>query len=450
VRAGRPVSSPAGGGELRELAGAVLAALDPEKLVAESLREPREHPPFAALFALGKAAAGMARGAAGALGLPLSGGHAPAAFRGVLARPGSAPALFAGGARPGGSWEEWPGGHPLPDVGSAGAGHGLLRLLAGLGPEDHLLALVSGGGSACCEVPAGVLSIADLAAAQRALLASGRPIGRVNAVRKHLSEVKGGGALRATAARVTVLVLSDVPGDDPAVVASGPFAADPSTYREALEVVHGLDVPGPVVRHLEAGARGEMAETLKPGDPALARVEHRVPAGTGPGAPRSPAGAAAAWLAERGFRVERGVLGGGAAAAGRELVTAGRRLEGERVARVLGGETTVSLGAGATGTGGRNQELALAAARELAAGASGSGRESVLALATDGVDGPTPAAGAVVDGATWRALEAAGAAPAEALARHDSHAALGRLGGALLTPGPTGTNLADLAVYLRG
>jgi hydroxypyruvate reductase len=433
---------------LRDLAAAVLAALDPEPLVAEALREPAAQPPFAALFALGKAAAGMARGAAGALGLTLDG--EADGFRGLVARPASAPALFPGGAAPGGAWEEWPGGHPLPDVDSAGAGRGLLRLLGRLGPDDRLLALVSGGGSACCEVPAGVLSIADLAAAQRALLASGLPIGPVNAVRKHLSEIKGGGALRATAARVTVLVLSDVPGDELAVVASGPFAADPSTHEAALEAVRGLELPALVVRHLEAGARGELAETLKPGDPALARVEHRLLAGTGPGAPHSPAGAAAAWLAERGFRVERGELAGEAAAAGRELVAAGRRLEGERVALVLGGETTVTLGTDGSGTGGRNQELALAAARELAAGAPAGSRERVLSLATDGADGPTPAAGAAVDGATWRALEAAGAAPAEALARHDSHAALGRLEGALLTPGATGTNLADLTVYLRG
>jgi len=453
--------------DLSALVSAVLAAIEPGRLVRQALRKRGAR--FDAIFALGKAAAGMARGAAEALGWTPSaadgageprpgsggrGGTGPhAAVRGVVARPASAPALFSGGARPGSGWEEWTGGHPVPDVDSFGAGRGLFRLLAALGEDDHLLALVSGGGSACCEVPAGALSIADLVAAQQALLASGLPIDRVNAVRKHLSEVKGGGALRRTAARVTVLVLSDVPGDDPAVVASGPFAADPSTYADALAAVRGLDLPPPVLRHLEDGAAGSLAETVKPGDPRLSRVEHRLLAGTGAAAPVSAAGAAAGWLAARGYAVERGALAGEASRAGRQLVARGRRLAGRRVALILGGETTVSLPAAGSGRGGRNQELALAAAGALAdapADGAAAGGERVLALATDGADGPTPAAGALVDGTTWRALGDAGAAPADALAGHDSHTALGRLPGVLLRPGITGTNLADVALYLRG
>lgn len=474
---GRPERAPA---DPRQLAAAVLAELDPRPLARAAVADLAAFPaqPVSAVFALGKAAAGLARGAVEGLGfdpevLASDPGTAPP---GLVLRPHASPALFAGGTpQPAGApaglegngWEEWPGGHPVPDVASFGAGRRLLFLAGRLGPEDHLLALVSGGGSACCEVPAGTLSIIDLVATGEALVASGLPIGRVNAVRKHLSRVKGGAALTATAARVTVLVLSDVPGDDLATVSSGPFAADPTTYRDALEAAAGLGLPQPALDHLAAGAAGDLEETLKPGDPACRHAEHHLLAGTA-----TAAAAAHRWLTARGYRVAVGELGGAAAAAGADLVERGRRLDGERVALVLAGETTVKVSVEAgpevpQHQGGRNQELALAAARALAAdgaggkaGAGGKGiaggephdrPERVLALATDGTDGPTPAAGAVVGPATWGNLTARGIDPADALARHDSHTAFLELGeDALLTLGPTGTNAADLAVYLRG
>jgi glycerate-2-kinase len=464
--------------DLDGLVSTVLAAVEPRALVRRALRDDAgSAAPFAAVVALGKGAAAMERGATDALGLPLAEGVAQAGvaqagvaqagasgaatgFWGFLARPESSPALAPRGVL--GAWEDWPGGHPLPDVGSMGAGRRLVYHLGRLGAGDRLLALVSGGASACCEIPAGVLSMADLADAHRALLASGLPIDRVNAVRKHLSELKGGGALRHTAARVTVLVLSDVPGDDPSVVASGPFAADPSTYAEALGLADHLELPQPVRRHLEAGLAGELAETVKAGDPLLARVEHRLV-----GSNATAVAAAVSWLSAAGYAVEQGELRGAASAAGGELVARGRELRrrggsAEKVALVLGGETTVSLQDGAAvetakGSGGRNQELALAAARSLAtpaeggaAGAPGAARERVLTLATDGVDGPTSAAGARVDGATWESLRAAGVDPDAALARHTSHRALGRLPGCLVETGPTGGNVADLAIYLAG
>ena len=468
--------------ELRQLADAVLAALDPRPLARDAVADlaAPSRSGFSAVFTLGKAAAGLARGAVEGLGFDpgeLSGGPGPAppglVLPGLVLRPHASPALFPGGSPApvgapsgleAGGWEEWPGGHPVPDVASFGAGRRLLFLAGRLGPEDHLLALVSGGGSACCEVPAGILSIVDLVATGEALVASGRPIAPVNAVRKHLSRVKGGAALAATAARVTVLVLSDVPGDDLSAVASGPFTADPTTYADALAAAEGLGqqgmgLPQPALDHLAAGVVGELEETLKPGDPATERAEHHLLAGTA-----TAAEAARGWLAQRGYRVEVGELDGEAAAAGAGLVKRGRRLAGERVALVLSGETTVTLatepqqepGPAAAGRhGGRNQELALVAARELAAGGEDggdgpAGTERVLALATDGVDGPTPAAGAVVDAGTWGRLAARGVDAAAALARHDSHTAFLALGGeALLTPGPTGTNAADVAVYLR-
>lgn len=418
---------------LRSLVPVVFEAVDPERLVSRELAARPCRP--TAILALGKAAAALARGTAG---------HEPPSRARCLAlRPAPAPEL----ARPG--WTELSGGHPLPDAGSLRAGHHLEGWLASLRREDLLLALVSGGGSAAVELPAGGLELADLAALTRRLLASPIPIDQLNTVRRHVSRLKGGGALAATAARVRVLLLSDVPWDDPAAVASGPFAADPTTYADALRILEPLaaegdaeqPLPAAVLEHLRRGAAGEVAETVKPGDPRLARVEHRLLAGN-----RAAVAAAAGALEARGLPVVCGELDGEASGAGRSLVAAGRSAEPRRGAAALvrGGETTVRLSAG-DGPGGRCQELALAAARELA----GSRGEAVLALATDGVDGPTPYAGAVVDGGTWKAILAAGGDPRSALHRHASTAALRRVPEALLEIGPSGSNVADLAVYLR-
>jgi glycerate 2-kinase len=408
----------------RRLAAAGLAAVDPARLVAAELA--RREGPFTAALAIGKAAAAMARGAGAALALT------PRARR-LLVRPHTSPALRDP------AWEELSGGHPLPDEGSLAAGARLRRWLSELSGDDRLLALVSGGASACLELPARGLALEDLVAVQRTLQASGLPIEAVNAVRKHLSQLKGGGALRASRGRVLALLLSDVPGDDPAVIASGPFTADPTSYRDALAALVGLDVPQAVLAHLEDGAARQAPETLAPGDPDLARVETVLLAGV-----RTAPRAAAEEARRMGFLAEEGDLTGEAAAAAEDLVARGRRLGGGRAALLMGGETTVTLGLRA-GRGGRNQELALAAARVLA----GSPDEVVLALATDGEDGTTGVAGAIVDGTSWGALARAGIDPARALARHDSHTALAALPQALVATGPTGTNVADFGIYLR-
>jgi glycerate 2-kinase len=442
----------------RRLAAVALAAVDPERLVREALAaRPRR---WAAALALGKAAPAMARGAADALR------HLPADRDGPSgAAADEAAAAVAGGAAgaerrhrllvrthgtPGlldPAWEQLSGGHPLPDRQSLAAGERALRWLGELPPGAPLLALVSGGSSACVEAPAGGLTLEELAATQRALLGSGLPIHAFNAVRKHLSDFKGGGALRRSRGPVLSLLLSDVPGDDPGTIGSGPFAADPTTFAEALAAVASLPVPERVRQRLAAGARGELPETVKPGDPELARVEQVLVGSV------ATAVAAAAGEARRGgFAVVTGELAGEAATAGRVLVERGRALAGGSgggrggggLALVLGGETTVTLGP-APGRGGRNQELALAAARALAGGRG----EMVLTLATDGEDGPTPYAGGIVDGASWAAIERAGVDPAAALAGHDSQRALAALPGALLDTGRTGTNVGDLAVYLR-
>ncbi|HYL04390.1 MAG TPA: DUF4147 domain-containing protein, partial [Thermoanaerobaculia bacterium] len=366
----------------------------------------------------------MARGARDALG--------PDAAR-LLVRTHATPGLFDP------AWEELSGGHPLSDRQSLEAGERVLRWLGELPPGAPLLALVSGGSSACVEALAGEITLADLTATQRALLASGLPIHAFNAVRKHLSALKGGGALRASRGPVLALLLSDVAGDDPGTIGSGPFAADPTSFAESLAAVTPLAVPERVRERLAAGARGELRETVKPGDPELARVESILV-----GSVATAAAAAAEEARRAGFAVATGDLAGEAAPSARALVERGRAIAGGRVALVLGGETTVTLGP-SPGRGGRNQELALAAARELA----GSAGEVVLALATDGEDGPTRHAGGIVDGGSWAALERAGADPAGALARHDSEPALAALPGALLDTGNTGTNVGDLAVYLR-
>ncbi|HMB54023.1 MAG TPA: DUF4147 domain-containing protein, partial [Thermoanaerobaculia bacterium] len=271
-----------------ELIETLLAAVDPHPLVRDALAGCE---PFTAVVALGKAAAAMAAGAVDA------GAVADNAW-GFVARPRAALPLATAGA----GWEEWIGGHPVPDVDSMGAGRRLLFRLADLAPGDRLLALVSGGASACCEVPAGTLSLADLSAADRAMQACGWPIERVNVVRKRLSALKGGGALAASAAPVTCLVLSDVPGDDPSLVASGPFVADSASWAEALAAVEGLALPRPVARHLVAGAEAEEAEGMAK---AADKSEARVLAGNG-----TAVEAACQWLRGQGWTVESGGLDG--------------------------------------------------------------------------------------------------------------------------------------------
>jgi glycerate 2-kinase len=423
----------------RRMAALAVTAVDPEPLVREELwRRIAAGMRFEAVLALGKAAAGLARGTRSIFA------HSP---RRLLIRPHSSPALLDP------AWEQMSGGHPLPDRQSLAAGARLYAWLNQIDPAQTLLALISGGASACVELPAPGLTLEDLAAAQRALLGSGLPIDRVNAVRKHISVLKGGGALAETRGRVVALLLSDVPGDDPSTIASGPFAADPTTYAEALEAVASLGGKGvgleAVRRHLEAGARGDFPETLKPGDPALERVETVLI-----GNVRTAVEAVAGEARRQGLQTEEGDLSGEAAEAGRELVARGRALEGERAALVWGGETTVALGVplghgSRSGRGGRNLELALAAAGALREGGPEGSRELVLALATDGEDGPARKAGALVDGGAWEAMRRAGLDPAEALARHDSLPALSAVPGALLETGPTGTNAGDLAIYLR-
>lgn len=329
------------------------------------------------------------------------------------------------------------GGHPEPDIGSVEGGRRALALAANAGPEDLVVCLVSGGGSALLEVPASDLSLEDLAATSRALIRSGADISDINVVRKHLSQVKGGRlAAAASRARLITLVLSDVVGDPLDVIASGPTIPDPTTYRDALEVIDqfGLRhrIPRPVLTHLAAGLSGKIPETPQDRHSrSLIRV-----AGSGSIA----AEAAVAAAGRRGLRAEIVTTSLGGEARHAALDAVGTRRPGVDVL-VYAGETTVTVTG--DGVGGRNQEAALAAAMAI----EGSGI-TFLAAGTDGIDGPTDAAGAIVDGASVRRGRALGLDPAAFLDRNDANTYLAAVGDLLVT-GPTGTNVADLWLVHR-
>jgi glycerate-2-kinase len=332
--------------------------------------------------------------------------------------------------------------HPVPDARCEVAAREAMALVERARAEDVLLALLSGGASSLLACPAPGLELADLAEATRRLLAAGAEIEELNAVRKHLSALAGGRlARRARPRRVEVLLISDVPGDRLDVIASGPFAPDPTTYRDALAALsaRGLEreLPERVRAHLAAGARGEREETPKPGDSALARVRHTVLATN-----RTAVEAARRAAERRGLRAEvlEGVLRGEAREAARALVARARAARGPSPAcLVAGGETSVTVRG--PGRGGRSQELALAAALELDEGAP----TALLAAGTDGSDGPTDAAGAYADESTLQRARRAGLDARAALDANDAYAFFAAEGG-LFRTGSTRTNVMDLAL----
>jgi hydroxypyruvate reductase len=323
-------------------------------------------------------------------------------------------------------------GHPLPDgSGLAGA----RRALAGaeaLGPDDLLLALVSGGGSALLALPAPGITLADKQGLTRALLACGATIGEINCLRKHLSAVKGGRlAAAALPARIATLAISDVPGDDPATIASGPTVPDPTTLADARAVVakYSLEVPTAIARALADPAN----ETPKSLPAAEVRIVAR---------PRDSLAAAAE--VARANRFEPVVLGDALEGEARDLGAAHARLAARPGPCVLisGGETTVTLGK-ADGRGGRNAEYLLALAVALA------GRPAVHAIAcdTDGIDGSEDNAGAILAPDSLARARAAGLDPGDRLVRHDAYGFFAGLGDLVVT-GPTRTNVNDFRAVL--
>jgi len=340
-------------------------------------------------------------------------------------------------------------GHPVPDERGAAAAREIRALAESAGAEDLVLVLVSGGGSALTPAPAPPITLADKQAMTRLLLSAGATINQLNTVRKHASLLKGGQLARAGApARIEALLLSDVVGDPLDVIASGPTTPDVSTFAEALDILDRFALreraPQTIVRRLEQGARGEIAETPKPGDPLFARVRNTVI-----GNNTLVVDAAAARARELGFTphvLTRALEGEAREAAGRFIelargIRAGRGPVTAPACVIAGGETTVTIRG--RGKGGRCQEFALASAL----GMDGLRDVVILAAGTDGSDGPTEAAGATVDGASAARARAEGADPLACLAENDSNRVLACTGDLVVT-GPTNTNLLDLYMAL--
>ena len=340
-------------------------------------------------------------------------------------------------------------GHPVPDARGETAARQIRAMAEAAGADDLLLVLVSGGGSALTPAPVPPITLADKQAMTRLLLAAGSNINQLNAVRKHCSLLKGGQLARAAApARVHSLLLSDVIGDPLDVIASGPTAPDASTFADARAILERFDLlaraPAPIVDRLERGMRGEVPETPKPDDPVFRRVTNTVI-----GNNALVVDAAAARARELGYtpHVLTRSLEGEAREVADRLVALARQVREGRgpvaapACVIAGGETTVTVRG--KGAGGRCQEFGLAAALAL------EGQDGVVALAagTDGTDGPTDAAGAMVDGASAGRARERGLDPRASLDANDSNPVLAAIGDLVVT-GPTNTNLLDLYLLL--
>jgi glycerate 2-kinase len=333
--------------------------------------------------------------------------------------------------------------HPVPDAAGHAAAESMLSQLQGLRAEDFVLCLISGGGSALLPLPLPGIGLATKQAINQALLRSGATIAEINTVRRHLSAIKGGRLAAAChPARVRTLLISDVPGDDPALIASGPTVADPTTCADAIAVLqrHSIEVPLAVRRLLEEG-RGE---SVKPGDARLALCETRVIA-----TPQQALQAAAQVAVKAGYRplilgdaIEGEARGVGTMLAGitRQVLRHGQPVEAPCVL-LSGGETTVAVRG--AGRGGRNVECLLA----LAIGLDGAAGVHALMGDTDGVDGREDIAGALIGPDTLARARAAGLDPRAALADNDGHGFFGALGDAVVT-GPTLTNVNDFRAVL--
>lgn len=406
---------------LRALFRSAVDAADPANVLATHM--PEDIPAGRTLvLAAGKAAASMAKAAET---------HLPGPLEGI------AVTRYGHGADCA-HIEVIEAGHPLPDAAGRDAAGRFLERARELGEDDLLLCLMSGGASALLVEPAAGLSMAEKQAITSALLASGAPIGEMNCLRKHLSAIKGGRLAAAAApARVVTLAISDVPGDDPAVIGSGPTVADPTSCADALRTAdaRGIDLPAGARAALEAGTW----ESVKPGDPVLARAEYHLIA-----RPADALDAAATYA--RLWGPVPTVLGDAIEGEAREIGAehAQRALQAAPGILISGGETTVTLAAGEkSGRGGRNCEYLLA----LAIGLDGAPGIHALACDTDGIDGTEDAAGAVIRPDTLARGRALGLDAQAFLRDHDSYSYFEALGDLVIT-GPTRTNVNDFRAIL--
>ncbi|MGE3540568.1 MAG: glycerate kinase [Candidatus Tectimicrobiota bacterium] len=342
--------------------------------------------------------------------------------------------------------------HPVPDAAGVRAAEAIITLARQAGPDDLVFCLLSGGGSALLPAPSAGITLAEKQHVTSLLLACGATIDEINVIRKHISQLKGGQLARLVApARLVTLVLSDVVGDRLDVIASGPTVPDPTTFHDCLALLARYQLleslPASVLAHLQAGQAGRLPETPKAADPIFART-HTVTIGSNFLALQ----AARAAAQQRGYHtlLLSSCIEGEARQIARVYAAIAReiRQHGVPVAPpaciIAGGETTVTLQQDG-GLGGRNQEGALAAALAIA----GLPRVVLLNAGTDGTDGPTPAAGALVDGETVQRARACGLVPDMFLQRHDSYHFFQALDELLIT-GPTGTNVMDMHILLVG
>jgi glycerate 2-kinase len=413
---------------LRELFAAAIASAQPALCLPPHLAE-LAVPPGGRLVVIGagKASAAMARAVED---------HWPGALSGVV--------VTRHGYRvPCKRIEVIEAAHPVPDAASAAAAQRLLGAVANLTPDDRVLCLVSGGGSALLVAPAPGLSLADKQAVNLALLNSGAPIAEINCVRRHLSAIKGGRLAAAChPAPVFTLLISDVPGDNPADIASGPTVADPTTCADALAIIarYGIAVPQGMLRLLESGA----GESVKPGDPRLAGGETRIVArpqlALEAAAEAAGRHGLAAYILGDSLEGEARDMGSMMAGIARQVAHHGQPFAPPCVL-LSGGESTVTVRG--KGRGGRNVEFLLALGIAL------DGLPGVHALAgdTDGVDGQDEIAGALLRPDTLARAWALGINPRNSLADNDAHGFFGALGDALVT-GPTLTNVNDFRAIL--
>ena len=337
------------------------------------------------------------------------------------------------------------GGHPVPDVSSIRSAQALFDLVRDCNKDDLVIGLISGGGSALTSLPVDGVSLEDIQELTRHLLACGAEIGEINTLRKHLDQVKGGGLARKVfPARMLTLILSDVIGSPLDVIASGPTVADPTTFIDAYNILQKYNllekIPKNILNYITAGCQGKSPETVKPGDPCLGNVQNVVVAS-------NYLAAVQAMETARGCGFNSLLLTtylhGEASQVGMALASILRQLAfdempvGRPACIVAGGETTVTIKG--DGLGGRNLEMALGAVRDLA----GLHNVALITLATDGEDGPTDAAGAVITGETLEKSLEMGLSCDDFIKRNDSYIFFKNVGG-LLSTGLTGTNVNDL------